>query len=518
METNRVAVNRRRMTSRLRVAIGGAICMMGLGGARPALADDLATIGQRVTAQLLSSSPSASTVQGYMSSLQANGSWADVDYASTAATNWSPLTHLQRMEAMAQLYNNPKSSLYQNTTLATNLSSAMNYWIATNAQSTNWFDNDIAGPQALGAAMVLAKPVFSSSQLASGQTILGRAKSVIPQYTGQNVVDLSIAGVYSAIVSGSTADMNGAFGSMNGTVFVSKFGTDGIQADSTYHIHDIQLYMGGYGTSYINDMLNWASISAGTSYALTDSQQRTIGNYLLDGTQWFIRGRTLDLAADGRPVTVPTYVGAGDGYGGAIRMLLLGNYRTSELQAFLARQQAIVQSGSASSTQNTLTGNRAFFDSDAMVQQRAGYYASVKVTSTRTSDPESGNSQGLKNLYLGDGVNQIMVTGNEYLGIQPVWNWYRLPGTTVEQDGRSLKPASDWGVVHGTTAYAGGVSDGKYGAEAFNYSRFDVSAKKSWFFFDNEEVALGAGINSNNASFEVDTTLNQCLLTSSCRV
>ena len=371
METNRVAVNRRRMTSGLRVAISGAICMMGLGGARPALADDLATIGQRVTAQLLSSSPSASTVQGYMSSLQANGSWADVNYASTAATNWSPLTHLQRMEAMAQLYNNPKSSLYQNTTLATNLSSAMNYWIATNAQSTNWFDNDIAGPQALGAAMVLAKPVFSSSQLASGQTILGRAKSVIPQYTGQNVVDLSIAGVYSAIVSGSTADMNGAFGSMNGTVFVSKFGTDGIQADSTYHIHDIQLYMGGYGTSYINDMLNWASISAGTSYALSDTQQHTIVNYLLDGTQWFIRGRTLDLAADGRQVTFPTYVGAGDGYVGAIQnALALGNYRTSELQAFLARQQAIVQSGSASSTQNTLTGNRAFFDSDAMVQQR----------------------------------------------------------------------------------------------------------------------------------------------------
>ena len=108
-----------------------------------------------------------------------------------------------------------------------------------------------------------------------------------------------------------------------------------------------------------------------------------------------------------------------------------------------------------------------------------------------------------------------MVTGNEYLGIQPGWNWYRLPGTTVEQDGRSLKPATDCGATHGTTDYAGGVSDGTYGAEAFNYNRYDVAAKKCWFFFDNEEVALGAAITSSSATFEVDTTLNQCLLTSS---
>ena len=81
----------------------------------------MSTITQRVTAQLLSSSPSTSSVQSDMSSLQPNGSWTDINYASTAATNWSPLTHLQRMQAMAQLYDNPTSSLYQNATLAADL-------------------------------------------------------------------------------------------------------------------------------------------------------------------------------------------------------------------------------------------------------------------------------------------------------------------------------------------------------------------------------------------------------------
>ena len=50
-----------------------------------------------------------------------------------------------------------------------------------------------------------------------------------------------------------------------------------------------------------------------------------------------------------------------------------------------------------------------------------------------------------------------MVTGNEYLGIQPDWNWYRLPGTTVEQDGRSLTPSATFGGVFGNATYAGGV-------------------------------------------------------------
>jgi chondroitin AC lyase len=515
LPTPRSAASRRVAGATLQCAVVGSMASLALSHGGTARATDLDTITQRVEAQMLSGAASASTVKGYMSSLQSNGSWSDISYTSTSATNWSPATHLSRMDAMAQDWADPSSSLYHNTTLASDLSLAMSYWISANPQSSNWFDNDISGPQALGEAMVLAQPVFSAGELASGQTILARAKAAIPSYTGQNVVDLSIVGIYSAIVAQSPTAMATAFGTLNGTIFTSNFGTDGIQADDSYHIHGIQLYMGGYGTSYVNDVLNWASIGAGTAYAVTSAQEQLVVNYLLDGTQWFIRGQTLDLTANGRQVTYPSFVGAGDGYVGAIEdALSLGNYRTAELQAFLARQEATQSSGAASSTQNVLSGNKDFFDSDAMVQQRAGWYASVKVTSTRTSDPESGNDQGLENLYLGDGVNLIEVTGNEYLGIQPSWNWRRLPGTTVEQDTRSLQPAEDWGAVMGTTTYAGGVSDGKYGAEAFSYNRFDVAAQKSWFFFDNEEVALGAGIHSSNTTYEVDTTINQCLLTS----
>src|SRR5277367_6826174 len=103
-------MSRRRRTRARSGIVVAAACTVCLAGSQLARGDDLTTIAQRVTSQLLSSSPSLSTVQGYMSSLQANGSWTDIDYGSTAATNWSPGTHLQRMEAMAQLYASPGSS------------------------------------------------------------------------------------------------------------------------------------------------------------------------------------------------------------------------------------------------------------------------------------------------------------------------------------------------------------------------------------------------------------------------
>ncbi len=145
------------------------------------------------------------------------------------------------------------------------------------------------------------------------------------------------------------------------------------------------------------------------------------------------------------------------------------------------------------------------------VHHRPAYYASVKISSTRTYQPETGNNEGLKNLHLADGVNLIMRTGNEYYDIAPVWDWRRLPGTTIEQGTYSLKPGTSWG-IYGTATFAGGVSDGMNGATTLNYNRLNVAAKKSWFFFDDAFLALGSAINAANATNQVNTTLNQTLL------
>jgi autotransporter-associated beta strand protein len=496
------------------VLLVGAAWLIAPVDSRSASATDLDTVTSRVIAQLIATDPSDSTVEGYMSSLQSNGSWSYIDYSNTSETNWTPATALTQMLDMAESYSNSSSSLHQNTTLEADILNAYNYWMSVNPQSTNWYDNDIRTPQGIGSTMVLMESDMSATQLSEGNTILNQARSElsVPSIaTGSNLVLLATVGINQGIVDGNTADVSQGFGEIQSTIQVVSPGPgEGIEPDNTYQFHGPQLYIGDYGTTALTDPLQYASIAAGTSFAIDSAQEQILVNALLDGSQWFVYGQSLDFSASGRDASRQGFDTDGADFVSAIEYALsLGSYRSSELEAFLNRQEAAISSGSASSSLG-LTGNKDFFDSDIMVQQRPNYFESAKVTSIRTVNPESINGENLEGLYMADGVNEIMVTGNEYNNIEPVWNWRRLPGTTVEQNTRSLQPGS---ADAGSTSYAGGVSDGTYGAEALDYNRFNVAAQKSWFFFDNEEVALGAAINAPNATSEVDTTLNQCLLT-----
>jgi len=71
----------------------------------------------------------------------------------------------------------------------------------------------------------------------------------------------------------------------------------------------------------------------------------------------------------------------------------------------------------------------------------------------------------------------------------------------------------------GNTQFVGGVTDGMYGAAAFDFhAEFTgkLSARKTWFFFDNEIVALGANITCPGTN-SVITSINQCLLKGNIR-
>ena len=68
--------------------------------------------------------------------------------------------------------------------------------------------------------------------------------------------------------------------------------------------------------------------------------------------------------------------------------------------------------------------------------------------------------------------------------------------------------------TYGNTSFTGGVSDSTYGASTYKQNNGGVTATKSWFFFDNEIVCLGAGITSAQPEI-VATTVNQALLSGS---
>ncbi|GAB5514188.1 polysaccharide lyase family 8 super-sandwich domain-containing protein [Rhodopirellula baltica] len=77
----------------------------------------------------------------------------------------------------------------------------------------------------------------------------------------------------------------------------------------------------------------------------------------------------------------------------------------------------------------------------------------------------------------------------------------------------SIATAKDTRANIGTGQFVGSVSNGVVGSAAMDYGRpqGNVSAKKSWFFFAEGFVALGADIHSSNASNQINTTLAQVL-------
>ncbi len=147
-----------------------------------------------------------------------------------------------------------------------------------------------------------------------------------------------------------------------------------------------------------------------------------------------------------------------------------------------------------------------------MTQRRAGYYASVRMMSTRMLNSELVNNEGWKSVHMSDGANYLYLTGDEYKDVFSVWDWTKIPGTTAIQ-GTLVTGEPEPIRVRGTTTFDGGVSDGTYGMAAMDLARGKLVAKKAWFFFDEEYVALGAGITlAGDEEHAVATDVNQPLL------
>ncbi len=480
----------------------------------PASATDLEAVEGRLVAQLLASPPSVAVIQGYQTSMLPSGLWSDIPYTDHAQTNWTPLNHLNRLYSMAQGYAKTGTVLHHDATLKAAILTGYDAWFALSPYptSTNWWYQDIGAARVIGNIMVLMKTDLGAAQISAGSAKITADPDA---QTGLNTVDEATAKITKGIAQGDSTTVSQGFASIGAVVEITI--GEGIQRDGTFLQHGPQLYNQGYGSGYISSVLAYSVLAAGTSYQITAAQQKILADYILDGSQQMVRGETFDYTAFGRGLTRNSPSSAGNGLiAPATNAIALGAYRADELAALVTRQKDS-RSNHTASPALAFTGHRHFWRGDLTTHQRQAYYTSVKISSTRTSQPESGNGEGLKNLYLGDGVNQIMRTGNEYDDIMPVWDWRRLPGTTVEQDNRSLRPADnagtvkDWGVT-GAATYAGGVSDGRNGATAFSYNRYRVSAKKSWFNYDNEFAALGTAIDAFTSTAPVFTTLNQCLL------
>lgn len=441
---------------------------------------------------------------------QENGSFSDIDYDDTQMTNWTPIKHIERLSDFVYAYTNEKNKYYQNEDLYQKIVKGLEYWYDVDSESDNWWHNQISEPQKLGVLLIQMRIGKKQIPQELETKILKRIQETggdPAKWTGANRTDIALHWIYRSCLTQNEADLKTAIDNVfNPVVYTTE---EGFQHDNSYFQHGEQLYIGGYGDEILKGVTQVASYALGTQYQLDKEKVELLSKFMRETYYRAVRGQNMSFDVVGRSVSRPGLLNKRTTATYAKRMIDIDPTHADEYKAIIARlnrKQPADYQVTASHTH--------YFRGDYSLHVRPQYNFDVRLTSTRTKKCEYGNKENLKTYFMSDGCTNITQTGDEYFNIFPVWNWCHIPGTTAPQLEKVPMDPKAWGVL-GTSTYAGGVSDSIYGATAYAYMdtnpEVNTGAKKSWYFFDNEVVCLGAGIQSTS-TYPVHTTINQCFL------
>ena len=441
---------------------------------------------------------------------QENGSFSDIDYDDTQMTNWTPIQHIERLSDFVYAYTNEKNKYYQNEDLYQKIIKGLEYWYDVDSESDNWWHNQISEPQKLGVLLIQMRIGKKQIPQELETKILKRIQETggdPAKWTGANRTDIALHWIYRSCLTQNEADLKTAIDNVfNPVVYTTE---EGFQHDNSYFQHGEQLYIGGYGDEILKGVTQVASYALGTQYQLDKEKVELLSKFMRETYYRTVRGQNMSFDVVGRSVSRPGLLNKRNTITYAQRMIDIDPAHADEYKAIIARlnrKQPADYQVTASHTH--------YFRGDYSLHVRPQYNFDVRLASTRTKKCEYGNKENLKTYFMSDGCTNIVQTGDEYFNIFPVWNWCHIPGTTAPQVEKIPMDPKAWGVL-GTSTYAGGVSDSIYGATAYAYMdtnpEVNTGAKKSWYFFDNEVVCLGAGIQSTS-TYPVHTTVNQCFL------
>ncbi len=257
----------------------------------------IAKLRNNIINNILSNRRSSSTgaESDFLSKLNNDGSFSDVNYRDKTNGSWQTQTHLSRLLAMAINYKSPESRYYNNPETKKQVLRVLDYWLKNDFSNPNWWWMEIGIPQSLGQTMILLQDELSPEEMREGLKILDRATI---KMTGQNKVWLSGNVVYRSVLTNDSEMIKKAANSIANEIVVTE--NEGIQPDYSFHQHGHQLQFGNYGLSYAGDMVKWASIFEGTQFAFSPEKMEILRNYLRQGLRWVVWKNRFDLSACGR--------------------------------------------------------------------------------------------------------------------------------------------------------------------------------------------------------------------------
>ncbi len=466
---------------------------------------DFETIRKRVISEVLLPDVNNRYIEKLITTIRPDGTWPGIDYVDTAKTAFQHTWHLENMVELSRAYVK-KGSVYKgNNAVKKTLDLSLDYWTKHDFICENWWNNEIGTPKSLLTVLLIMDKNLSKEQIDKTLPIIRRS-NLNAKGARESGDRIKIGGIQAktALFCRNIQEFEYVVKVIEGQI---KFVTGrGMQYDYSFHHRDERVNNTlTYGLDYADAFAEWVDYTSGTKYQFSGKPLNQLIDYYLDGIcKMMPYGKYPDPGATNRDISRRGSLRA---FGSTTpeRLIAATDYRNYELEQ-------IIKNRKNKELRVLHPYGKFFWDSEYYTSQRSGYFTSVRMYSSRNANMEYPyNGEGLLNHYRGDGTNYISRTGQEYYGTAPVYDWQKIPGTTILQKPELIP---EEGVQkYGTMDFVGAVTDGLHGAVAFDFkSPHDpLSAKKAWFFFDTEYVCLGAGINSET-NYPVVTTLNQCAL------
>lgn len=471
--------------------------------------DDFLIIKQRVVTELMKTPIDDKLIQPILDRMKEDGRFKNIDYADLSRVAGFPhRRHTSDLVYLAKAYKSKGSLYYKSKKLKERIITSLKYWADNDFFGDNWHNNQISTPNNLVHLMLVFGDNLPKDLIDKTQPMIGRAhmKASGARPSGDRIV---IAGILAKnlLFMGDREQFDEIIELIEGEVKFST-GTRGMQHDFSFHhrvdrVNNTTSY--GYG-KYANAFGEWSYYVANTKYAFSVEKINHLVDYYLDGIyKQLVYGVYTDISVKNRSITYKaTFKPQGTL---EIERLLFGtDYRKDELEEIIRLRKGEAKPSTSFS--------KFFWQTEHFVFQRPNFYTTVRMHSTRNRNMEVPyNGPGKTTHHRADGTNYLQLKGDEYHNIWPVYDWQKVSGTTVVQKPELYGPTEIQ--KDGLTDFVGAVTDGLYGAVAYDFrSPHDfVKAKKSWFFFDDEYVCIGTDIESNER-LPVNTTINQVLMRS----
>ena len=403
-----------------------------------------------------------------------DGSFSDIDYSDQSLSQCSQTLHAIRFQRLA-VYNrlNPGNKAVKRA-----LHKALKFWAAKMPKTNSWYYNQVNIPKAFGPGFLLFADEMSRRERRAASAIMRQAQLT---RNGQNLVweagNLLIAGLL---------EKDEAMVKEMAQIIQDQISPEqsaaGIQPDWSFMQHGTQLQFGNYGLSFAVSQAYWARAFEGTSLALQGEKREILESYICKGIGRTVWNGFMDQNALGRQI-----------------------FPRSQQSKTMCLRYALKDLGlDESAIEN---GPRYYPYADFGNYRADGWYASLRMQSSRTIGYEEINGENQKGYFSADGVLLLRRSGDEFSDIAPVWNWRHLPGTTTCDDDTPL-----WG-THTRLPYnksdrVFGVVAGDIMVVAMEYDRDSVFARKVWAFCPEGVLCMGSGISSFRDS-RIITTVDQ---------